>query len=85
MATYKVHFTLEKTWYIEAESEEDLDQKLGDINWGSVEEKVGEDGADAIDCEIVGDTDRGPDYSLEADRDYDDMFNLVNATPGIYR
>ena len=85
MATYKVHFTLEKDYYIEAENEEDICAKLNEVNWGSVEEKIWTDGADTIDYEITGDSDTEPDYSLEADRDYDDMFNLVNAVPGIYR
>ena len=77
MATYKVHFTLGKDWYIEAESEEELDQKLDRIDWSSVEEKVWSDGADTIDYEITGDTDKEADYVLEQNRDYADLYELV--------
>ena len=77
MATYKVHFTLEKDYYIEAEGEEDICAKLDEIDWSSVEEKVNEDGADTIDYEVLGDTDREPDYVLEQNRDYADLYELV--------
>ena len=66
-----------KDWYIEAESEEELDQKLDRIDWSSVEEKVWSDGADTIDYEITGDTDKEADYVLEQNRDYADLYELV--------
>ena len=76
MATYTVHFTLEKDWYIEAESEEDISEKLEQIDWSSVEEKVWTDGADTIDYTVVGDTDKEPNYGLKQNRDYEDLYEL---------
>lgn len=77
MATYKVHFDFEKDWYIEAESEEELDQKLDRIDWSSIEEKIYSDGFDKVSYEIEGDTDKEADYELVADRDYGtDLYQL---------
>lgn len=62
---FRVAFTLEKDFYIEAESEEALAEQLDNIDYSSVEEAVWVDGAYNIKADIVGDTSRSSEFSLE--------------------
>lgn len=67
---FRVAFKLERDFYVEADSEEELIEQLNSIDYSSVEEAVWIDGADSIEADIVGDTARSSDFYLEP-TDYD--------------
>jgi len=67
---FRVAFKLERDFYVEADSEEELIEQLNNIDYSSVEEAVWIDGADSIEADIVGDTARSSDFCLEP-TDYD--------------